>query len=129
MGSIAYPQNVNHESLKGEWEYKSPKGKSKLSYKFDVEQKFTSISEHKEKEVKTDGSYELDKRVDLDRLILTIGATGNSTRTQMSYHWIKFLSPDTIKLQNANDRQTSWVKETKRNTFIFIRKQEKIKNK
>jgi len=120
-------QEVNSQFIKGIWEYKSANGKSKLSYKFDVDNKFTNTNERSEKEEQTIGSYELDKKGDIDRLKLIATSKEDGTRTNILYHFIEFSGPDTLKLQLVNDRQTNWLKETKKNTKIFIRKTEKPK--
>ena len=120
-------QKTSLDSIKGTWNYESPKAKTKLSYKFDIDNKFTSITERKETETQVDGSYEFDKVADLDRLILTTTSKEDATRTHILYHLFKFTSPDTIKLQSVNDKQTSWIKETKKNTMVFVRKTEKPK--
>jgi hypothetical protein len=127
--SIANAQELNYDLIKGTWEYKSPEGKTKLSYKFDVDKKFNGTIEHDETELKTEGLYEFDKKGDLDRLKLTTADPGNSTRTQITYHLIKIISADTIKVQNATDKQTTWSSETSKNTMVFIRKKEKEKPK
>jgi len=125
--SIANAQEINYQSIKGTWEYESPKKKSKLSYKFDVDNKFTSITERKGNEVQVDGSYEIYKTGNLDQLKLTSTNKENSASTLILYHFIKFLGPDTLKIQHANDKQTNWSRETRRNTMTFIRKKEKVK--
>lgn len=121
-------QEINLDSIKATWNYESPKAKTKLSYKFDLDNKFTSITERKETEIKVEGSYEFDKIGDLDRLILKTASKEDGTRTHTIYHFMKFSGPDTLKLQPVNDKQTSWLKETKRNTMIFVRKKEKDKS-
>lgn len=125
--STANAQEVNYQSIKGTWEYKSPKGKSNLSYKFDADNKFTSITERKESEVQVDGTYEIDKIGDLDRLKLTSIDKENSARTLILYHFIKFVGADTLRIQHRNDKQTAWSRETRRNTMTFVRKKEKVK--
>ena len=120
-------QELNSQFIKGTWVYKSANGKSKLSYKFDVDNKFTNTTERNEKEEQTIGTYELNKRGDIDRLKLISTSKEDGTRTNVLYHFIKFSGPDTLKLQQVNDRQTNWLKETKKNTRIFIRKTEKPK--
>ncbi|TKC05601.1 hypothetical protein FA048_17940 [Pedobacter polaris] len=120
-------QEVNYQSIKGSWEYKSPKGKTKLTYKFDVDNKFTSLTEHKEKELQAEGMYEFDKKDDLDRLKLTLTDKANSNQSQILYHFIKFAGADTLKIQSVNDKQTKWLPERRRNTMIFVRKKEKPK--
>ena len=120
-------QEVNYKSVKGLWEYESPKGKNKLTYKFDEEKKFTCLTEHKESEVQTEGLYEFDKKGELDRLKLTTADKANSTRSQILYHFIKFTGPDTLKIQKVNDKQTEWLPERRKNTMIFVRKKEKTK--
>lgn len=125
--SYAKAQEINYQSIKGTWDYKSPKAKTTLSYKFDIDNKFTSITERKETEIKIDGNYQFDKIGDLDRLILTTANKEDGTKTQMLYHFIKFIATDTIKIQQINDKQTVWLQENKRNTMIFIRKKEKPK--
>ncbi|MFI5450670.1 hypothetical protein ACHMWN_00800 [Pedobacter sp. UC225_61] len=125
--SIANAQEINYKSIKGTWEYESPKKKNKLNYKFDVENKFTSILERKGNEVQADGSYEIYKTGDLDQLKLITSDKANGVRTVILYHFIKFLGPDTLKIQHVNDKQTNWSKETRRNTMTFIRKKEKVK--
>ena len=52
----ANAQEINYETIKGMWEYQSPKAKTKLTYKFDLENKFTSITERKENEIQVIGS-------------------------------------------------------------------------
>ena len=125
--SIANAQEINYQSRKGTWEYESPKKKSKLSYKFDVDNKFTSITERKGNEAQVDGSYEIYKTGNLDQLKLTSTNKENSASTLILYHFIKFLGPDTLKIQHVNDKQTNWSRETRRNTMTFIRKKEKVK--
>lgn len=120
-------QETNLDSIKATWNYESPKAKTKLSYKFDVDNKFTSITERKETEIIVDGSYEFDKIGDLDRLILKTASKEDGTRTHTLYHFIKFSGPDTLKLQLVNDKQMTWLKESKRNTMVFVRKTEKPK--
>jgi hypothetical protein len=126
--TTANAQEVNYGLIMGTWEYKSPKGKSKLSYKFDVDKKFISLLERNETELKTQGSYELDKKGDLDRLKLTPTEAGNSKHSQIIYHLIKAIGPDTVKLQLVNDKQTIWSGENRRNTMVFVRKKEKPKS-
>lgn len=120
-------QNTNSEVIKGSWQYKSPRGKTKLTYKFDLENKFTSTVEHNETETLTLGTYEFDKIAGMDRLILSSTNKEDGTRTDMVYHLIKFTAPDTIKLQKVNPKQNTWLKETKKNTMVFVRKTEKPK--
>lgn len=124
---MASAQELNQDSILGTWQYKSPKGKNKLTYKFDLEKKFLSTMERNENETITEGTFEFDKINDLDRLILTFDDKTNSTRSLITYHLIKPIGADTIKLQSVNDKQTSWARETKRNTMIFVRKKEKAK--
>jgi len=120
-------QEVNYQSMMGSWTYKSPKGKTTLSYKFDVDNKFTSITEYDEKEVQVEGMYELDKKGDLDRLKLTLVDKADGTRTHILYHFIKFAGPDTLKIQIVNDKQTKWLTERRKNTMVFVRKKAKTK--
>ena len=124
---LSNAQETRLDSIKGTWNYESPKAKTKLSYKFDIDNKFTGITEHKETEIQVKGTYEFDKLGDLDRLILTTPNKEDATRTLISYHFIKFLGADTIKLQPVSDRQADWLKENKINTMIFLRKTDKKK--
>ncbi|MFD0939494.1 hypothetical protein [Pedobacter boryungensis] len=125
--SLANAQVINYKSIKGTWEYESPKKKNKLTYKFDVDNKFISILERKGNELQTDGSYEIYKTGDLDQLKLTTPDKGSGVRTLILYYFIKPLGPDTIKIQHVNDKQTNWLRETRKNTMTFIRKKEKVK--
>ncbi|MBB2147130.1 hypothetical protein GM921_16620 [Pedobacter sp. LMG 31464] len=125
--STANAQEISYQSVKGTWEYESPKKKSKLSYKFDVDNKFKSITERKGNEIQVDGTYEIYKNGNLDQLKLTSADKENSARTQILYHFIKFIGPDTLKMQRVNDKQTNWSRETRRNTMTFVRKKEKVK--
>lgn len=83
--------------------------------------------ERKGNESITEGTYEFDKKGDLDRLKLTPINKENNTHTLTIYHLIKPAGADTIKLQMVNDKQTTWFRETRRNTMIFVRKKEKPK--
>ena len=112
-------QEINYETIKGTWEYKSPKAKTKLTYKFDLENKFTGITERKGDEIQINGSYEFDKKDNLDRLILNTIDRENGTRTQILYRLIKSLRPDTLKIQQVNEKQAKWLPETKRNTMTL----------
>ncbi|RZL31127.1 MAG: hypothetical protein EOP00_35475 [Pedobacter sp.] len=120
-------QEVKNQSIKGSWEYKSPKGKSKLVYKFDLDNKFTSTTERNEKEELITGSYEIDKKGEIDRLILSQTNKENGTQTHILYHLIKFVGPDTLKVQAVNEKQSTWLTERRKNTMTFIRKVEKPK--
>ena len=124
---LSNAQQTSLDSIKGAWNYESPKAKTKLNYKFDLDNKFTSITERKETEIQVNGTYEFDKLGELDRLILTTLNKEDGTRTHIAYHFIKFLGTDTIKLQPVNDKQTNWLRETKSNTMVFARKTEKKK--
>jgi hypothetical protein len=125
--SYARAQEINYKSIMGTWQYKSPNGKNKLSYKFDVEKKFVSTLERNENETITEGMFEFDKKGEFDRLILTFPDKENSVRTLMTYHFIKFIGADTIKLQHVNVKQAEWYKENRRNTMVFVRKKDKPK--
>ncbi|MDQ8054612.1 MAG: hypothetical protein REI78_16400 [Pedobacter sp.] len=120
-------QEINYNSIFGQWTYKSPKGKDKISYDFTPEKKFVAITEHKELELKSAGDFTLDKKGDIDRLVLNIHDEGVKTKTQLSYYFIKFSGTDTLKVQSVSDRQDHWRPETRKNTMVFVRKKEKEK--
>lgn len=124
---LSNAQVISLDSIKGTWNYESPKAKTKLTYKFDLDNKFTSIAERKETETQVNGAYQFDKIGDLDRLILITTSKEDATRTHTLYHFFKFLGSDTIQLQPVNIKQTTWLKETKKNTMVFVRKTEKPK--
>jgi hypothetical protein len=123
----ANAQEINLDSIRGTWNYESPKAKTKLSYKFDFENKFTSITERKETETQINGAYAFDKVSDLNRLIITSSSKEDGTRTHTLYYFIKFIGTDTLKLQPVNDKEINWLRETKKNTMVFVRKKEKVK--
>jgi hypothetical protein len=123
--SPASAQEITYEKLFGNWEYKSPKGKSTLTYDLTLEKKFVCLTEHKAAELKTEGSFTLDKKGGNDRLVLNTNVEGLKTKTHTSYHFIKFMGPDTLKVQQVNDRQEQWRSETRKNTMLFVRKKEK----
>ena len=123
----ANAQEINLDSIRGTWNYESPKVKTKSSFKFDFENKFTSITERKETETQINGAYAFDKVSDLNRLIITNSSKEDGTRTHTLYYFIKFIGTDTLKLQPVNDKETNWLNETKKNTMIFVRKKEKVK--
>jgi hypothetical protein len=123
----ANAQEINLDSIRGTWNYESPKAKTKLSYKFDFENRFTSVTERKETETQINGAYAFDKVSDLNRLILTSASKEDGTRTHTLYYFIKFIGTDSLKLQPVNDKEINWLKETKKNTMVFVRKKEKLK--
>lgn len=122
-----HAQEVNFKTMEGTWEYKSPKGKTKMSYKFEDDHKFTSITERKETERQIDGSYIFDKIGNLNRLIISHTPKEDGTKTITSYYLIKFSGTDTIKTQYVNGKQLSWLRETPKNTMIFVRKKDEAK--
>lgn len=122
-----HAQDVNYKTMEGTWDYKSPKGKTKLSYKFEEDNKLTSISERKDTETLIDGSYTFDKVGDLDRLIISHTPKEDGTKTITSYYLIKFSGTDTIKTQHVNSKQAKWLKETPKNTMVFVRKKDEGK--
>ena len=127
--SIAvHAQEVNFKTMEGTWDYKSPKGKTKMSYKFEEDNKFTSVTERKENETQMDGSYTFDKVGDLDRLIISHTPKEDGTKTITSYYLLKLVGTDTIKTQHVNDKQSRWLKETPKNTMVFVRKKDEAKN-
>lgn len=123
----AKAQQINYESIAGVWDYSSANKKSKTSYEFTLEKTFKNIMERGEKEIKTEGDFKLDKKGEIDRLVLTskIGETGPQVPT--SYYFIRFSGKDTLIVQLANDRQSSWQPITRKNTMTFLRKKEKAK--
>lgn len=125
--STVQAQEVTYDRIFGNWEYQSPKGKSKLSYDFTLEKKFVCIAEHKQTETKTEGDFSLDKKGENDRLILNTSVEGLKTKTHINYYFIRFSGPDTIKLQMVSDNQEEWRGENRKNTMTFIRKKEKPK--
>lgn len=122
-------QDIDFKTLEGTWNYESPKGKTKMSYKFEEDNKFTSITERKEAEVLMDGSYIFDKIGDLDRLIISHTSKEDGTKTITSYYLIKLVYKDTIKTQHVNNKQAKWLKETPKNTMIFVRNKDNGKKK
>ncbi|TKB99455.1 hypothetical protein [Pedobacter cryotolerans] len=120
-------QEVNFKTIEGTWDYKSPKGKTKMSYKFEEDNKFTSVTERKETETLLDGSYTFDKIGDLDRLIISHIPKENGTKTITSYYLIKFSGIDTIKTQHVNGKQLNWLRETPKSTMVFVRKKDEAK--
>lgn len=122
-----HAQEVNFKTMEGTWEYKSPKGKTKISYQFEEDNKFTSVTERKENETLMDGSYNFDKIGDLNRLIISHTPKENGTKTITSYYLIKFSGTDTIKTQHVNGKQQNWLRETPKNTMVFVRKKDEAK--
>lgn len=119
-----HAQEVNFKTIEGTWDYESPKGKTKMSYKFEEDNKFTSVTERKENETQMDGSYTFDKVGDLDRLIISHTPKEDGTKTITSYYLIKFSGMDTIKTQHVNGKQQNWLRETPKNTMVFVRKKD-----
>ncbi|RZJ79577.1 MAG: hypothetical protein EOO47_10380 [Flavobacterium sp.] len=122
-----HAQDMNYKTIEGTWDYKSPKGKTKLSYKFEEDNKFTSVTERKENETLMDGSYIFDKVRDLDRLIISYTPKEDGTKTITSYYLIKFSGIDTIKTQQVNGKQLNWLRETPKSTMVFVRKKDEAK--
>jgi hypothetical protein len=123
-----HAQEVNFKTIEGTWDYESPKGKTKMSYKFEEDNKFISVTERKENETQMDGSYTFDKVGDLDRLIISHTPKEDGTKTITSYYLLKLVGSDTIKMQHVNDKQSRWLKETPKNTMVFVRKKDEAKN-
>ena len=122
-----HAQEVNFKTIEGTWDYKSPKGKTQMSYKFEEDNNFTSVTERKENETQMDGSYTFDKVGDLDRLIISHTPKEDGTKTITSYYLLKLVDSDTIKTQHVNDKQSRWLKETPKNTMVFVRKKDEAK--
>lgn len=125
--TTSFAQEVNIASLAGKWEYESPKKKSKVLYEFGLDNNFTSTTERKEKEIIVKGTYEIDKKNEIDRLKLSTFSEDSQTKTIISAYFIKFLSTDTLKVQMVTDKEEKWRPENRRNTMTFIRKKEKLK--
>lgn len=122
-------QEVTYGALEGKWEYDSPKKKNKVLYNFDREKNFTSTTERKEKELVVKGSYQIDKKNEIDRLRLSILSEDSQAKTIINNYFIKFLGADSLKVQMVTDKQENWRPENRRNTMVFIRQKEKPKDK
>lgn len=125
--AAANAQQVNINSVAGKWEYESPKKKSKVLYDFGLDNNFTSTTERNEKEIVVKGSYELDKKNELDRLKLNIPSEADQTKTIINVYFIKFLGTDTLKAQLTTNKAEKWHAENRKNTMTLIRKKEKPK--
>ncbi len=125
--ATAGAQEVSYKSLAGKWEYSSPNKKNNLTYDLGLDKNYICTTEHKEKEIVVKGNYQIDKINNIDRLNLNTTAEGVQTKTIASYYFIKFLGPDSLKVQMVSDKQDHWRDENRRNTMTFIRKKEKLK--
>ena len=120
-------QEVNITALAGKWEYESPKKKSKVLYDFALDNNFIATTERKEKEVIVKGTYQIDKKNELDRLKLSTPSESSQTITVLNVYLIKFSSIDTLKLQVVSEKEDKWHPENRKNTMTLIRKKEKLK--
>jgi uncharacterized protein (TIGR03066 family) len=120
-------QEVNINNVAGKWEYESPKKKSKVLYNFALDNIFTSNTERNEKEIVVKGTYEVDKKNELNRLKLNIPSETDQTKTIINIYFIKFLGTDTLKAQLTTDKAEKWLTENRKNTMTLIRKKDKAK--
>ena len=120
-------QEVNINTVAGKWEYESPKKKSKVLYNFELDNNFTSTTERNEKEIVVKGSYEFDKKNDLDRIKLSLPSETDQTTTIINIYFIKFLGTDTLKAQLTTNKAEKWHTENRKNTMTLIRKKDKPK--
>lgn len=120
-------QEVNINNVAGKWEYESPKKKSKVLYNFALDNNFTSTTERNEKEIVVKGTYEVDKKNELNRLKLNIPSETDQTKTIINIYFIKFLGTDTLKAQLTTDKAEKWLSENRKNTMTLIRKKDKAK--
>lgn len=120
-------QELNINNVAGKWEYESPKKKSKVLYNFALDNNFTSTTERNEKEIVVKGTYEVDKKNELNRLKLNIPSETDQTKTIINIYFIKFLGTDTLKAQLTTDKAEKWLSENRKNTMTLIRKKDKAK--
>ena len=125
--AIAGAQEININTLAGKWEYESPKKKSKVLYNFGLDNNFISTTERNEKEITIKGSYEFDKKNELDRLKLNIPSETDPTKTIINIYFIKLIGTDTLKAQLVTNKDDRWYHQNRKNTMTLIRKKEKPK--
>lgn len=125
--ATSFAQEVNINTLAGKWEYESPKKKSKVLYNFGLDNNFSSTTERSEKEIVVKGSYEFDKKNEIDRLKLSIPSETDQTKTIINTYFIKFSGLDTLKAQLVTNKDEHWRPENRKTTMTLIRKKEKPK--